>query len=389
MPLFRNQLSPSARSAKSSWPFSNVGFFLFVTFSSVLINVEIHRAYLVFDRSEFHEFHHSRSLNQGQHRPSNRNASLSESYLTKARRPHLKLDFFIAGFPKCGTTTLLYAFAAHGDTEISREERCSISDALMSDTTAISKIDTEVLAELNQSIHVKRGMKCPNGIKNARSIERLHMHSPGAKVIIGVRHPVHFFQSFYNYRITEHYNNNWTSPIPRVDTLVGDNEWRGVSTDAARFELFLMQLGKTNISMSLLNQLIGRPHMSVQPNNLKIFLYSLEQMEDPMEVRAASFRGEMETFLGLKHHLRPFGRENINHFVAKAAHNETIDICASTFEHLRRLLVAQGKETSKWIRDSFMLSEDVTVANRDHFSRLLSAWSSDPCAAEPDESLTH
>jgi hypothetical protein len=350
-------------------------------FSALVMNVEVHTTYLVVDHPDVNAFNHTRSLNQGQRPHPNEGESLSESSLDEIRRP--QLDFFIAGFPKCGTTTLLYAFAQHGETQISREEKCGIANVVLNDTTAISEMEVELLKLPNKTIHLKRGMKCPNGIKNARSIARINMHSPGARIVIGVRHPLLFFQSYYNYRITEYYNNNNTSPIPRVETLVGDSQWRGVSTDAARFELFLMQLGKANLTDFYLKQLVARPHMGVQPNSLKIFLYSLEQMEDPMENRAARFRGELESFLGLKQHLKPFGRENINHFVAKDAHNETIDICAAKYGPMRRLLVEQGKETSKWILDSFVHSDDVIVANRDHFTQLLSTWSFDPCAAEP------
>jgi hypothetical protein len=38
-------------------------------------------------------------------------------YKEKAR-----LDFIIAGFPKCGTTTLLYAFMRHNETKIGESE---------------------------------------------------------------------------------------------------------------------------------------------------------------------------------------------------------------------------------------------------------------------------
>lgn len=303
---------------------------------------------------------------------------------TRLARPFVRttnttLDFVIAGFPKCGTTTLLFAFVGHEETDIGRKEKCSFTNPHLSDKRALHKIDREALAELSDSRDIQRGLKCPNGIKNSDSIERLHMHSPRAKIFVGVRHPILFFQSYYNYRVMESHSKSWNDEIPTVDTFLRDADWRGVSTRSSRFELILMQLGKTNMTTFELSQLLDRPHMGIQPNQFKIFLYALEQMEDPDEARASNFRRELGAFLGLKQNLRPLGHENNNRLVSQVGYNETIDICAVHFKPLRDLLVAQGKVTSKWILEAFTQSEDVTVANREHFKHLVLKWNSDPC----------
>jgi hypothetical protein len=46
----------------------------------------------------------------------------------------------------------------------------------------------------------KTGIKCPTGIKNTYQIETLMKLSSDTRLIIGVRHPVLWFESFYNYR---------------------------------------------------------------------------------------------------------------------------------------------------------------------------------------------
>lgn len=357
---------------------SSLGYLFFFSLSIVLINVGIGSVYM---RSENPQLIQSsgRSLTQD-HRASRGRMSTSTRFVrTFVRTTNTTLDFVIAGFPKCGTTTLLFAFAGHEETEISPKEKCSFTNPQLSDKRALHKIDKEALAELSESKDIQRGLKCPNGIKNSDSIERLYMHSPRAKIFVGVRHPILFFQSYYNYRVMESHSKSWNDKIPTVDSFLVDSDWRGVSTRSSRFELVLMQLGKTNMSTSEFSQLLDRPHMGVQPNQFKIFLYALEQMEDPDEVRAFNFRRELGTFLGLKQNLRPFGHENDNRFVAQAGYNETIDICAATFKPLRDLLVAQGQITSKWILEAFMQSEDVTVANRDHFKYIMLKWNSDPC----------
>lgn len=299
-------------------------------------------------------------------------------------RERKKLDFFVAGFPKCGTTTLLYAFASHNETDISKTEKCFIINSQMSDVAATHQLD-DALIDLEQDSNIRRGIKCPSGIKNSRSLERIQNHSPRAKLIIGVRHPVLYFQSFYNYRVTEIHDRGSTENIPPIESLIGKKEWKGVSTDTARFDLYLMQLGKTNITKNQLQELVGRPQMSVKPNSFKIFLYSLDQMEDSVEERQFAWQKTLQDFMELEHPFSPIGHENLNHFVGVNSHNETINICESRYDALRDLLIDHGRHMEKWIRNEFIRSKDVVVANEKHFLESISSWKSDPCPKVLDQ----
>jgi hypothetical protein len=300
-----------------------------------------------------------------------------------------KLDFFIAGFPKCGTTSLLYAFKDNTETSVGEYEQCSIGDSNLSDGEAFDSLDAE-LSQLSQDPSVKRGIKCPVGISNAHALERLDLHSPEAKLLIGMRHPVEFFQSYYNYRITEIYDHSLpVDTIPPVESLVGSSEWMGVSTDSARFELYLMQLAKTEMSLAEFEEMAGRPHLAVKPNKFKVFLYTLSQMQDETVERKTSFREEMRGFLGLEKPLVEMEQQNKNHFVGEFAYKETIDICDARHDNLRALLVKQGEETQRWIRDHFILSHDVVVANKDHFLTMLDTWGHDPCRQGVQIDSTH
>ena len=71
----------------------------------------------------------------------------------------VKLDFFVAGFPKCGTTTLLKAFEAHNETVVPPKEECSLN---------LMDQDDVAYAHIKNALHtinpnVKRGIKCPFG----------------------------------------------------------------------------------------------------------------------------------------------------------------------------------------------------------------------------------
>jgi hypothetical protein len=46
----------------------------------------------------------------------------------------------------------------------------------------------------------RRGYKNPTNIRKAEALEALHTYWPDAKLIIGVRHPARWFESFYSYK---------------------------------------------------------------------------------------------------------------------------------------------------------------------------------------------
>ncbi|KAL3809241.1 hypothetical protein ACHAXA_007065 [Cyclostephanos tholiformis] len=305
----------------------------------------------------------------------------------RSQGPKRKLDFLIAGFPKCGTTTLSYAFEAHNGTDISIKERCDIRGKKGLDGPEYANLQ-DVIGDLSADPKIKRGVKCPNSLKCHRTLSMLTLHSPETKLIIGVRHPVRFLESFYNYRIVEMYskypNEMNTSdglkrPIPPLETLTGGKVWLGVTTQNARFEVFLSQLGKTAVTLEEIENLKVVQNMAVVPNSFKVFLYSLDQLEDANTTRREGFVRELESFLELKYPLN-IGHANKNHFVGRNAYKELINICESKYDELRDELVSQGGESQIWLRDNFLESADVIVANRGHFLQTIHAWQSDPCA---------
>ena len=63
----------------------------------------------------------------------------------------INVDFVVAGFPKCGTTTLLYALHKHNELAIAKREMCSVaaggSGSSNGDITAMKQLD-QVMADL-------------------------------------------------------------------------------------------------------------------------------------------------------------------------------------------------------------------------------------------------
>ena len=288
-------------------------------------------------------------------------------------------DFIVAGFPKCGTTSLLKAFAAHDETDMANHEQCAVAAPNKPDNRVLKDLDM-TLATLSSDAHTKRSFKCPTTMYNYKSISRMEKHSPNAKYVIGMRHPVEMLQSFYNYRITEIKERNLDEPIPSLEeVLESGNPWKGVSMQSTRFELFLMQLGKTSISVDQLNDLVGQNYeLAIRPSNAPVFLYTVDQLEDTDETRSESFRSTMQSFLGLQKPIAAVGHENKNHVAH--AHAESIDICHAKWASVRAKLVEQGTETARWLREEFIHSNDVVVGNQEHFIKTLDSWSVDPCA---------
>lgn len=265
----------------------------------------------------------------------------------------VQLDFLVAGFAKCGTTSLLRTLEAHNETTVPRKEQCSL-DKVDDDNTARAAI---LHSLQNASVQNKRGIKCPFSFTTPKSLTRLQEWFPSTKLIFGLRHPVKAFESYYNYRVSSFHLGKLQGPIPPAETLVGSKEWERVSTSTVQFERVFKQL-KNGTKLK-------------HP----VFMYTLAQMDDAIE--NVALRKELGSFLELEHTIEPIAKFNVNPRVGARGHKETIDICDAKYNELRRILVTNGKKTQEWIRNEML--PYARVANRDGFEQLLKQWARDPC----------
>jgi hypothetical protein len=322
---------------------------------------------------------------------------LIEAAPTKATGPRAstqhQFDFIVGGFPKCGTTTLLKAFGANPETDMVPEEQCAIAALLQTDDVVVSRLKTTLLGMETvkaTSTWQKQGFKCPTAIYSYKSIVRLEKHSPNARIIIGIRHPILMLESFYNYRVTELYERGLAGEeeVPFFLSLMDNfaEPWKGVSIHSVRFEFFLQQLGKTALDQAQLQALTDFSHygheLAVKPSNFTIFCYTVDQLEDTDEDRSALFRNTLQEYLGLTKPLPPFGHENKNHAVGMTGHPETINICDDEFSTIRANVLQYARQTASWIQHHFIKARDVVVANREHFLESLHQWEIDPCEVE-------
>jgi len=180
-----------------------------------------------------------------------------------------------------------------------------------------------------------------------------------------------------------HHKDKSTSTIPSPTKLTNlDSNWHGVSTTSAQFDKYLKQLGKTSLEhdeLSDMLQSLSKSNFRINHNpNVKVFIYTIEQLEDGNNIRRTKFESELQNFLGLEYPFTDFStqaKSNVN----KVTYPEYIDICQPQYDSLRNLLVMEGKKSSEWIINSFLSSEDVVVSNSEYFREKVRAWGVDPC----------
>lgn len=311
---------------------------------------------------------HSASNGHGSLRKNNDDPLVLSGARTDNKDGKVSLDFFVAGFPKCGTTSLQEGLGAHSEIEMPESET-NVLTTPGTDDVIYEKMMEELLPLVSKNNrNVKYGIKNPIGLgrgaNSLRAVQRLRTLFPDTKLVIGLRHPVLYLQSFYNYRVMNHYRGDGITgdKIPPLESLLS-KPWASASVESARFEKILQNLGKTMPSDS----------SSTSPN--PVFLYTIDQLQDGNKTRKEAFRDALGVYLELVNPIPPLPHSNKYNVVF----NETINICDTKYDHIREILIENGRETQQWILEEFMQSPDVTVANEEHFCESMQSFGSDPC----------
>lgn len=187
-------------------------------------------------------------------------------------------------------------------------------------------------------------------------------------------------------RVRQSYDLNWTRPIPTPHELHGTKQWKGVSILSAKFETYLQQLAKVPMSKDdVMDMTSNELDIRISPNPFKVFIYTIEQLEDTNTTRLLQFENDIQSYLNLQSSLKHFAskpKENVN----RASYPEFIDICDGEYKSLRDTLIEQGASSSLWIREKFIKSKDVVVSDEQYFDSVLRSWSVDPCDDDVKES---
>lgn len=186
-------------------------------------------------------------------------------------------------------------------------------------------------------------------------------------------------------RVRQSYDLNWTQPIPSpLDLNNGTKHWKGVSTTAAHFDHYLKQLAKVpmtkNETIEMLSSQMDSFEMRISPTPFKVFIYTIEQLDDNNTHSQLQFEKDIQQFLNLKIPLKHFAslkKENVND--GAYHYPEYINICESQYKSIRNTLIEHGEKSSLWIRNNFIKSSDVVVSDVTFFDSAVRTWSKDPC----------
>jgi hypothetical protein len=274
------------------------------------------------------------------------------------------LDFAIIAHPKTATSSMQNWFRSHPEIQMQAHENHALAAGRPAELVV-------QLYNLMPGRAYKRGYKAPRDLIMGESLQALAKYWPKTKLIVGLRHPVLWFESFYNFRMHNGYN------MPSPETLIGKLKrgMVGVATDESKFHLHLDNLGKTLRSPDELKFLSWgndkRPRIPKMKN--PVFLYEVNQLRDANETRAAIFCSDLKNYLGLQKSLAPMSAKK------GPVYTKAIEICEPRYNDLRDELMKNAKEASTWIQRYFLQSPDVVVSSPKYFNELMVSWSVDPC----------
>jgi hypothetical protein len=160
-----------------------------------------------------------------------------------------------------------------------------------------------------------------------------------------MRHPVHFFESFWNYREL-HYHN---MPPPSILIWSQKIAKLGVYTELAQLEMNLMLLGKFDLVHGDFTWL-EENYKTVLSTKNKVFLYLQEQFQDENTTRFQKFLDDMLSFVGVEEaKVTPDDFPNYNVINVK----KPFDICDEAHNEIRDVLLSGGKASAKWFEIFF------------------------------------
>jgi hypothetical protein len=316
------------------------------------------------------------------------------------------LHFAVIGFGKCGTTSMISWLDAHPELQTYPKEIYDMMFGRVGEM--VRKIYSMPVGKF------KRGYKSPADLAAVKAVEMIRRYFPKTKLIVGIRHPVRWFESLYNFRVQNLNRGKDHSAFPRPLDLIGrcNKGTKNTCTFKGEFGLHLRNLGKTLAThnhlgpltrMYKLTKLESRMYAAARVVKTKIaniqepvpnpvFLFEMNQLSDENEVRNSQFGQDIQEFLELDsplppmiHNIKP--GKSWESELQSVKDSMKIDICDDEHTSLRMELMRMARLSSVWIRKYLldpetMASSGVHVSSPDYFNALLEDWMIDPCGEE-------
>lgn len=261
-----------------------------------------------------------------------------------------------------------------------------------------------------------RGYCNPHDIQWKSSLDFFANTCPQTKLIVTMRHPVLWFESFYNYRMAN--GHQWavgavgTSPNELIRRGINIKKPNYVNSSTGAFHRFLAILGKTRLDydeMDLLHGWYDQPSDfrrnnftedgSVGENNGRvqdqtriqnhIFLMDVSQLSDRNTASMEQLGRDLSQFLGLSSPL-PKTIPHANSVSStlernKESRKKMMNICDIELRPIHDEMMLVARNASAWIRNYFLKSPDVTFS--ENLVHALEGWNIDPCDAREQKTL--
>ena len=315
------------------------------------------------------------------------------------------MDFLIAGHPKTGTTTLVANLAKVAPMKVKDFCAPKPSTILHFVMDAWPSRFPEIMDGPNQYLPDKSlmlvGSKCPQFIGNPELLSRFTVSHPRMKLIVGIRHPVEWLNSFirmghqgnlYRYMtICPHFRT-----IDPISGLPGGMSSQAAQNDPdfekcinecrcglpicfhrSRLHIGLARVGKTDLTPQERNLLApGDPDGGENLFNSRaknpIFVYDQTQMKED------SYWDELAAFLGLNYIPN-------EHYHSSHGQKSNSTLCSPFYDEFRSHMMEHSYNMSVWLEDYFLPlgldpnRPDVVIANTTSFRELIQTYKSDPC----------
>lgn len=293
------------------------------------------------------------------------------------------LDFVIAGFPKCGTTTI--------EANLGYIAPMPISDVCtpVHQTVYYSYMNWAKEFQGGDEEKLFRGTKCPAFIQGTW-LKDWSTHLPRSKIIVGIRHPVLWFQSFWNMQRSNHLNKFPGDDPYKITKPCPNKQGKGCRNGCPSSQLFCMHRGRfhnalASLGKTLLSQeernLLGPDDPDggedLQNNNIRnpIFLYEQNMLGEEY------LWDDLGEYLGMDRPLRHDKRVNSH----GKDRGPKINFCDDKYDEFRAMMMPIAYNVSLWLQDYFIPiakaenRTDVTIPKPDTFAKLVETYKVDPC----------
>jgi len=268
-------------------------------------------------------------------------------YHATATSGRTKIDFLLAG---SATNDFKESLLAHRETIMPRNEHelCTKNEVL----EVPPEIDKDSTSTTGQ--HGKlRGEYCPTLIGDPGQLKAFGVD----RMVVGLRHPVLFFQDLYNHRVSNVHprcNRKRQKQGSSLVQITERNQLEPISIKSVQFEKALIET----------------------TSSIKVFLYTSEQLDGgPSE----PFRAKLGKFLGLSQSIEGMDQRDVHRGAAELNQKYIMDICERRFTGLRKRLLEQAKGTASFILEKFIAERNVEVGDLHQFRAIVTKWAKDPC----------